>query len=536
VVSRRAQTVVGGAAAVALLSMGALAAPAYAGDRDDRDRRDRDRGRDRVSVERFAKDVEVDEVLDHLDELQEIAEDNDGNRAAGTPGYEESVEYVVEELEDAGYKPVVQTFEFPFYQEVSSTFAQVTPTATDYVLGTDYEVLDFSASADVQAPLVPVDLALEGERLSTSGCEPEDFLADGASIVTGAVALLQRGVCPFGQKVANAAAAGAVGAVVMNQGNVVPGDDRLGLFNFTLGAPGTVPAVSVSFDDGVALAGTPGIVLRIATETAFGTRTTSNVIAETRRGAKDTVVMAGAHLDGVLEGAGINDNGSGSAALLEVALELADKDVRYKNAVRFAWWGAEESGLLGSAHYVNSLSEAERATIAAYLNFDMVASPNYMFGIYDGDNSGEIKAPEGFIPPGSAEIEDLFQSFYDVRGEKYVDSEFSGRSDYEAFVLAGIPSGGLFTGAEVLKTEEEVALFGGLAGVAYDPCYHQACDDLEGDFRDAEQEALYEQLDDLYELEGNVNVHALEVNTAVIASAILSLARDASAVTGAGTP
>ena len=117
--------------------------------------------------------------------------------------------------------------------------------------------------------------------------------------------------------------------------------------------------------------------------------------------------MAGAHLDSVQEGAGINDNGSGSAALLEVALQMAK--VKPNNAVRFAWWGAEEEGLLGSEYYVGQLSDAEVDDIGLYLNFDMIASPNYTTGIYDGDNSGGTAAP-GFIPAGSAQIEDVFEA------------------------------------------------------------------------------------------------------------------------------
>jgi Zn-dependent M28 family amino/carboxypeptidase len=221
--------------------------------------------------------------------------------------------------------------------------------------------------------------------------------------------------------------------------------------------------------------------------------------------------MAGAHLDSVQDGPGINDNGSGSAALLETAIQMAK--VKPANKVRFAWWGAEESGLLGSEHYVAELSATEADDIALYLNFDMVASPNYMFGIYDGDNSGGT-APAGFIPPGSAEIEDVFESFYAERGEPSQDSEFSGRSDYGAFIAAGIPAGGLFTGAEVPKTAAEAALYGGVAGAAFDGCYHRLCDNL-----------------------GNVNVHAIDVNSDAIATSVLTFAYDTAKVNAvAGKP
>jgi Zn-dependent M28 family amino/carboxypeptidase len=145
-------------------------------------------------------------------------------------------------------------------------------------------------------------------------------------------------------KVANAEAAeaaGAVGAVVFNQGNGDPvtNADRYELFAGTLGGPVGIPAVSVSYATGEAFATTPGLVLRITADTISEIRSTENVLAQTRNGRTDNVVMAGGHLDSVPEGPGINDNGTGSAALLEVALQMAK--VKPNNAVRFAWWGAE---------------------------------------------------------------------------------------------------------------------------------------------------------------------------------------------------
>jgi len=240
-------------------------------------------------------------------------------------------------------------------------------------------------------------------------------------------------------------------------------------------------------------------------------------------------VMAGAHLDSVQEGPGINDNGTGSAALLETAIQM--QRVKPTNTVRFAWWGAEEEGLLGSEYYVGNLSEEQAGDIALYLNFDMIGSPNYFYGVYDGDNSSGT-APAGFIPEGSAAIEDVFQQFYDSQGLPYQDTDFSGRSDYGPFIAVGIPAGGLFTGAEEIKTADEAALYGGLPDVAYDPCYHQPCDNLTGDNAD---EALYDALDDSYRnrLTGNVNRTALDVNSDALAAAVITFAFDTSTVNGA---
>jgi Zn-dependent M28 family amino/carboxypeptidase len=234
--------------------------------------------------------------------------------------------------------------------------------------------------------------------------------------------------------------------------------------------------------------------------------------------------MAGAHLDSVQDGAGINDNGSGSAALLEVALQLAEQSMTTTNTVRFAWWAAEESGLLGSEHYVDTLTAAETDDIALYLNFDMIGSPNCMFGVYDGDNSGGT-APAGFIPPGSAEIEDVFEAFYASRGLPFNDTEFSGRSDYGPFIAVGIPAGGLFTGAEGVKTPAQAVTYGGVAGAAYDPCYRQFCDNLRGDGQNV---ALYNALREDYVLTGNVNNFAFDVNADAVATAVLTFAFDTS--------
>ena len=236
------------------------------------------------------------------------------------------------------------------------------------------------------------------------------------------------------------------------------------------------------------------------------TRIDYNVIAELEGKNTDNVVMAGAHLDSVIEGPGINDNGSGSAALLETALLMAN--LNPENTLRFAWWAGEEQGLLGSADYVAGLSQAERDRIALYMNYDMVGSPNYIFMVYDADES-TFEAPV-VVPAGSEAIEDVYESYYTALGIPYDDTEFSGRSDYEAFILAGIPSSGLFTGAEV--TEDRGA--GGDLGWhrlvrQFDPCYHEACDTIE-----------------------NVNAYALDVNSDLIAFAMLTFAYSTESVNG----
>jgi Zn-dependent M28 family amino/carboxypeptidase len=481
------------------------------------------------TVKKLTKAVTPEGVLDHLEALQEIADDNGGNRASGLPGYRASVDYVVEQLEAAGYDPEVQEFAFDYFEE-NSELIRVSPNARTFVNGVDFLRNQFDSGTPegtATGRLVPVDLVLPpgpAPNSNTSGCEAADF----AGFPAGGIALMQRGSCGFAVKALNAQAAGASGVIIMNEGQ--PG--RTDLLNMIGDATGlTIPAVFTTFEAGSNLASTPGATVTVKVDFVADERSAWNVIAETTSGNDANVVMAGAHLDSVQEGAGINDNGSGSAALLETAIQMAK--VKPTNTVRFAWWGAEESGLLGSEHYVAELSEEELDDIALYLNFDMIASPNYMFGIYDGDNSGGTAAP-GFIPPGSAQIEDVFEQFYTQRGEPFQDSEFSGRSDYGPFIAVGIPAGGLFTGAEVPKTVAEAALYGGVAGAAFDPCYHAFCDNLRGDGQNV---ALYNQLRQDYTLVGNVNVDALDVNSDAIATAVLTFAYNTSTVNGvAGKP
>ena len=307
-----------------------------------------------------------------------------------------------------------------------------------------------------------VDINLEGDRASTSGCEAEDF----ADFTAGNVALIQRGSCDFAVKAANAQAAGAAGVVIFNQGNDVPGDDRFGVLLGTLGAVGTtIPVLGTSFEIGEALAADPTTTVRIAVETTMTTIDTFNVIAKTKKGDPTKQVVVGAHLDSVSEGPGINDNGSGSATILEVALQLAKTKSKVGNQIVFAWWSGEEDGLQGSNYYVSQLTDEQAANIALNLNFDMVGSPNSVNFVYDGD--GDAFGEAG--PEGSAEIEAVFNDYFASQSIPTAPTAFDGRSDYFGFINAGIPAGGLFTGAEGIKTAEEAATFGGTAGAPVRP-------------------------------------------------------------------
>ena len=418
--------------------------------------------------------VTVAGIGEHLQALQNIATANGGTRASGTPGYAASRDYVVQRLEAAGLDVDVQQFDFDFYRETGpSSFSRTSDDPdTTYTVGEDYNVMDYSGSGTAAGTVQAVDVNFADPSVITSGCEDSDF----ATFVEDNIALLQRGGCPFGDKVLNAQEAGAAGAIVANQGN--GGPDRTDLFAGTLGAPVEIPAISVSFAFGQELSAA-GTTVSITTQTESETRPTWNVLAELApkdAGKAGKTVVVGAHLDSVVEGPGINDNGTGTGANLEIAEQMAAGKAP-ANPVRFAFWGAEEAGLLGSEHYVASLSEAELAKIGLNLNFDMLGSPNFVRFVYDGDGSATAD-PDDAGPAGSAEIEQTFLSYFASQGLATTPTAFDGRSDYGPFIAVGIPAGGLFSGAEGIKTAAQAAIYGGVAGEAYDRCYHQACDTI----------------------------------------------------------
>ncbi len=426
-------------------------------------------GKDTTS-QTLRKAVTAKSIQGHLAALQKIADRNGGNRAAGTPGHEQSAAYIEKLLKRAGYATERQPFSYDKVNIDRAEFGQVTPDPVDYVLEEQFYPMDYSGEGSVEgATVTPVDINLVGDRASTSGCEAEDF----AGFPAGDIALIQRGSCDFAVKAGNAATAGASAVVIFNQGNVVPGDDRLGVLFGTLGELGIgIPVVGTSFEIGETFANAVDPTADIVLETTTVTVNTFNLIATSKKGDPSKQVVSGAHLDSVAEGPGINDNGTGSATLLEVALKLVETKSKPANQLRFAWWSGEEDGLQGSNYYVSQLTEAQAANTALNLNFDMVGSINPVRFVYDGD--GDAFGEAG--PEGSAEIEKTFVDYFASQGLPTAPTAFDGRSDYFAFINAGIPAGGLFTGAEGIKTDEEAAIFGGTAGEPYDPCYHQACD------------------------------------------------------------
>ena len=447
------------------------------------------------------KEITAKRMFRHAEAFQMIADENGGNRASGFQGYGASVQYVLTKLRDAGYHPTTQVFDFVTFDEISDpVLREVAPTAKEYTQD-EFATMNYSASGDTGVKTITaVDIKLDGDRTPTgngsgSGCDAADF----TGFPAGNIALIQRGACAFAVKAVNAQNAGASGAIIFNQGNNA---GTLGVIAGTLaetaqdGQPNpddvTIPVVGTSFAEGERLANeadpTTG---QIIVDAESDRRKSTNILADTRYGDPDNVTIVGSHLDSVLEGPGINDNGSGSSFNLELALQMAKNRIRPENRVRFAFWGAEESGLVGATRYVAAITDEAFAQIAANLNFDMLASPNHGKFVYDGDFSHTpppATAPN--VNPGAAYIEDTFVDYFDRVDVPTEPSAFDGRSDYKPFQDNGIAAGGLFSGAEVAKTQAQVDKWGGQVNVAFDPNYHEAGDDITNlDLRGWEQMA-----------------------------------------------
>ncbi|MCJ0891329.1 M20/M25/M40 family metallo-hydrolase [Rhodococcus sp. ARC_M5] len=393
-------------------------------------------------------------LVGHLEELESIAAEHDGNRAAGTAGYDASVDYVVSQLESAGFEVTTPEFEFETFEAQTQTLS---------LAGTEIPVFALSYSPTTTAEGITARVV--GAPAGADGCEATDYAG---LDLAGAVAVVPRGVCPFGVKQTVAAELGAAAAIIVNN---EPGP----LDSGTLGDAETaqIPTGGVSQEDGATVLAAPEVTLTLVTET--DTTMSRNIIAQTTTGSTENVVVTGAHLDSVPEGPGINDNGTGTAAVLETALQMGSAP-EVTNAVRFAFWGAEENGLVGSTKYVEGLSDEDKRNIALYLNFDMIGSHNAGYLAYDGDDSDQVGEPAG--PAGSDAIERTFVERLADEGTAVDGTDFDGRSDYGPFIEVGIPAGGVFSGADENKTAEQAEKWGGTADQTFDENYHTDQDTL----------------------------------------------------------
>ena len=372
---------------------------------------------DNVNTKKLRKGVTTDAILDHMRSFQGIADANGGNRAAATSGYEASADFVARRLRQAGYDVIRHEFPFARWEQLGPATLQ-REGQEPYTEGTDeaandYIVSQFSGSGEVTGPLVTTNdivLAPEGDPGSgTSGCEREDWPA-GDNALSGQVALIERGTCAFVDKIALAEDLGAAAVLIFNDGY----EDRTEpLF---IGAPPftSIPVAMTSYEVGSELYTARPVNVTFNVETFTEEVTQENVIADSEEGDPDRTIVIGAHLDSVPAGPGVNDNGSGSSALVEIAEEIAELKQDPRNRLRFAFWGAEESGLVGSSAYVSDLIDTgEIEGVEANLNFDMLSSPNFVRFVYDGDNS----TGQGAVgPAGSDVIEQVFLRYFRFAG------------------------------------------------------------------------------------------------------------------------
>jgi Peptidase family M28/PA domain len=414
-----------------------------------------------------------------MQNFQAIADANPGpdghpSRNSGEPGYKASADYVASEMEAAGYDVKLQPYTFEYYAfKGTPSFSELSPTAHDYVLLTDWGPgKSIGIANGAIQPAGGIIFPPTPTSSSTSGCTASDF----TGFIPGRIALIQRGGCNFGVKAQNAQAAGASGVIIFNEGN--PGRTGLvigGLFD-AAGNP-IVPTIPVAFTtfavgqdlfnqytDAVSHA-TPLPTVNLNIDAILDpNRTDWNVIADSKGGNKNHVVVVDAHLDAIF-GAGMLDNASGSATILDIAKMM--KNVNPTNHLRFIWFGGEELGLLGSSFYVDSLSSNDLSHIGYDLDADVTATPNYTLGVLDPAAPNLFGGAQQTFPNrvyGASTIaRDMGVAYLSSQGKNH---EFFSPVGTDAFNfnLVGIPASGVLTGQDCCKTQQEVDLFGGFLG------------------------------------------------------------------------
>lgn len=432
--------------------------------------------------------ITVDAMYTHLRKFAEIAEANGGNRAQDTPGYDASLDYVSKLLKDKGFD--VQTPEFDRLGPLQGGNPALV------VDGTRYPV----EQASLLVPTQPGGLSaptLHPSKLA--GCTAADY---GTKKMTGAIAVVDDTGCSVVVKQNTAVAQGAVGLLVVSTAKPSP----TGLFTPGYYRQLKVPVGIIDKTADTALLRTSAAV-KLTLDGESELITSRNLVAQTKTGSTSDVVVAGAHLDSIRGGPGINDNGTGVAALLETALQLGSSPPVH-NAVRFAFWGGQETGLDGSTQYVRGLDEGQLADVALYLNFEMLGSTNTGYFTYDGDQSAATTAVKS-VPEGSAGIERTLAGYLNLAGVRPADMPLSDTTDYTAFLAAGVPIGGTTTGSSQRKTEVQARLWGGKAGQPFDPNYHTPRDTID-----------------------NVDAHALSVMGPAVAFAVGSYAMSIDGVNG----
>ena len=425
--------------------------------------------------------ITTDDLWAHMQQFENIAIANpspaDGHpsRNSGEPGYLASALYVAKVMSDAGYSVKIQQYPFTYFAfKGEPAFSEISPTARSFVLATDWNAGQATGTANASLqPAGGIVIPPTPTTSSTSGCTAADF----TGFVAGRIALIQRGGCNFGVKVQNAQAAGASGVVIFNEGN--PG--RTDLLNGSLvdaaGNPivPTIPVAFTSFALGQDLlneyeaavqGGTALPQLSIDVQALVQPNAPDyNVIAESKGGDPNHVVVVDAHLDAIF-GEGMLDNASGSTTILDIAQQM--KNVTPRNKLRFIWFGGEELGLLGSSFYVNNLTKTELNKIGYDLDADVTATPNYLIGVLDPagpDLFGRTVTstfPNRVYKPSTV-ARDQAVAYLNSIGKNHEFLSPVG-TDAISFNNVGIPASGVLTGQDCCKTQEEVDLFGGVTG------------------------------------------------------------------------
>ncbi|BBX64830.1 peptidase M28 [Mycobacterium saskatchewanense] len=410
----------------------------------------------------LAGKVTADRILAHLRALQDIANANKGNRAEGTPGYDASVEYVAKTLRDRGFDVATPQFDRLYAESPGK------PAVT--VGGLGYQV--DQASLLVQTP--PGGLTGQPVRpTQPSGCSAADY----PGLPKGAIAVVDDARCSVVDKQNSAVAKGAAAVIVLSTpaGQGAPPT----LFNPGYFKQLTVPVAVAGGSAASALARATAPI-RLVLDARNVVVTSRNVLAQTKTGSPHEVVVVGAHLEGPPGGPGINDNGSGVAAVLETALQLGPL-APVNDAVRFAFWGS------GAMDYVFGMDDAQLNDVALYLNFTTLGSTNAGFFTDDGDQSGPASPGVSFgdVPDGSAGIERTLAGFLNLAGKRPADMPLDTRADYHPFMVAGVPVGGMTAGASQMKTTVQARLWGGQAGAPFDPNYRGPRDTVDNVSREA---------------------------------------------------
>ncbi|TYC14343.1 M20/M25/M40 family metallo-hydrolase [Actinomadura syzygii] len=415
-----------------------------------------------AQAEHLAGMVNFRRAQNHLAALEAAADRGGGSRAPGTRGFELSQAYVRKQLRNAGYEVQEQSFSFLFTQDLDARY-QYPGTGEEVKIKT----INFTPSTPtegLEGTVVPVPVN------GAPGCAPSDY---SNLPIKGAIALVRRGGCRFTDKQKIAAGAGASAVLFYN--------DQPGLLYASLATPedGLIPSGAMTAAQGEELARRAGegtLQIRLFLRQLVENRTTSNLIAETRAGDPSHVLMVGAHLDSVPEGPGINDNGSGAAGTLELALAMARSHNPPSEKVRFAWWSAEEWGQIGSESYLKTIPAEQKAKISGYIDLSKLGSPNYIRGYLDPTDEDHSGGPVG--APGSAELQTALKRGLTRSGKPAIPLDLNGsrQADWVSFFDQSIPVAGLFSGSEGDKTAHEADLFGGEPGKPYDPCQHTPCD------------------------------------------------------------